>query len=59
MGATVHVFRLSNGRGYSVVKGTGRGGSRVTVVGVYATREEAEAAAKRARGKGGTGVTFR
>jgi hypothetical protein len=48
--AAVRIFRLSGGRGWSVVKGTGPHGARVSVVGIYKTRDEALAAAKKIRG---------
>jgi hypothetical protein len=45
--ASVNVFRLSGGRGWSVVKGTGPQGSRVQVLGIFPTKEEALAVARR------------
>ncbi len=50
MAKAVRVFKLSGGRGYSVVVGSGPHGSRVTVLGIYATREEADAAARKIKG---------
>lgn len=45
--ASVKVFRLSGGQGFSVVKGTGPHGARVQVIGIYRTKEEALAVARR------------